>query len=77
MGFVLFCVLFMMISLLLFLVTLLLLHISSVLPFDDSEAFEGLLSQGKCFAVLQGMARGKASGCDGHGVLFQILGCFG
>ena len=34
----------------------LLSHISSVLHFDDSEACEGLLSQGECFAALQGMA---------------------
>ena len=38
----------------------LLSHISSVLPFDNSEACEGLLSQGECLAALQGMARGKA-----------------
>ena len=43
----------------------LLSHISSVLSFDDSEACEGFLSQGECSAALQGMARGKAPGCDG------------
>ena len=58
---------------------LLLSHISSVLPFDNSEAFEGLLSQGECLAALQGMARGKAPGCDGLPMefLFKVLGCFG
>ena len=39
------------ISLLLFLVTLL-SHISSVLPFNDSEACEGLLSQGDRGSIL-------------------------
>lgn len=43
----------------------LLSHISSVLPFHDSEACEGLLSQGECFTALQGMARGRAPGWDG------------
>ena len=42
----------------------LLSHISSFLLFDHSEAFEGFLSQGECFAALQGMARGKTPGCD-------------
>ena len=50
----------------------LLSHISSVLPFDDSEACEGLLSQGECFAALQGMARGKAPGCDGLPMEFYL-----
>ena len=50
----------------------LLSHISSVLPFDDSEAREGLLSQGECFAALQGMARGKAPGCDGLPMEFYL-----
>ena len=43
-----------------------------VLSFDDSEACEGLLSQGECFAALQGMARGKAPGCDGHPMEFYL-----
>ena len=43
----------------------LLSNISSVLPFDDSEVCKGLLSQEECFAALQGMAHGKAPGCDG------------
>ena len=43
----------------------LLSHISSLLPFDDSEACEGFLSRGECFAALQGMASGKDPGCDG------------
>ena len=50
----------------------LLSHISSVLPFDNSEACEGLLSQGECFAALQGMARGKAPGCDGLPMEFYL-----
>ena len=48
------------------------LHISSVLPFDDSETCEGLLSQGECFAALQGMARGKAPDCDGLPMEFYL-----
>ena len=43
----------------------LLSHIFSVLLFHDSEGCERLLSQGECFAALQGMARGRAPGCDG------------
>lgn len=43
----------------------LLSHISPVLPFHDSEACEGLLSQRECFAALQRMALGRAPGCDG------------
>ena len=50
----------------------LLSHISSVLPFDNSEACEGLLSQGECLAALQGMARGKAPGCDGLPMEFYL-----
>ena len=50
----------------------LLSNISSVLPFDDSEVCEGLLSQEECFAALQGMARGKAPGCDGLPVEFYL-----
>ena len=50
----------------------LLSHISSVLPFDDSEVCEGLLSQGECFAALHGMARGKAPGCDGLPMEFYL-----
>ena len=43
----------------------LLSNISSVLPFPSSEVCEGLLSREECFAALQGMACGKAPGCDG------------
>ena len=67
MGFVLFCVLCDSSAR-----AELLLHISSVLPFDDSETCEGLLSQGECFAALQGMARGKAPDCDGLPMEFYL-----
>ena len=50
----------------------LLLHISSVLPFNDSKACEGFLSQGECVAALQGMAWGKAPGCDGLPMEFYL-----
>ena len=46
-------------------------NISSVLPFDDSEVCEGFLSQ-ECFVALQGMARGKAPGCDGLPMEFYL-----
>ena len=57
----------------------LLSNISSVLPYDDSEVCEGLLSQEECFAALHGMARGKAPGCDGlpmefHSNFWHVLG---
>ena len=50
----------------------LLSSICSVLPYDDSEVCEGLLSQEECFAALQGMARGKAPGCDGLPMEFYL-----
>ena len=50
----------------------LLSNISSVLSYNDSEVCEGLLSQGECFAALQGMARGKAPGCDGLPMEFYL-----
>ena len=50
----------------------LLSNISSVLPFYDSEVCEGLLSQEEYFVALQGMARGKAPGCDGLPMEFYL-----
>ena len=50
----------------------LLSSISSVLPFPSSEVCEGLLSREECFAALQGMARGKAPGCDGLPMKFYL-----
>ena len=50
----------------------LLSNISSVLPFHDSEVCEGLLSQEECFAALQGIARGKAPGCNGLPMEFYL-----
>ena len=50
----------------------LLSNISLVLPFHRSEVCEGLLSQEECFAALQGMARGKAPGCDGLPMEFYL-----
>ena len=50
----------------------LLSNISSVLPFHDSEVCECLLSQEECFAALQGMARGKAPGCDSLPMEFYL-----
>ena len=50
----------------------LLSNITSVLPFDESEVCEGLLSQEECFAALQGMACGKAPGCDGVPMEFYL-----
>ena len=50
----------------------LLSNISSVLPYNDSQVCEGLLSQEECFAALQGMARGKAPGCDGLPMEFYL-----
>ena len=47
-------------------------NISSVLPYDDSEGCEGLLSQEECFAAFRGMARGKAPGCDGLPMEFYL-----
>ena len=56
----------------------LLSNISSVLPFHNSEVCEGLLSHEECFAALQGMAWGKAPGCDELPMEFYLkLACFG
>ena len=50
----------------------LLSNISSVLPYDDSEVCEGLLSQEECFVALWGMACSKAPGCDGLPMEFYL-----
>ena len=42
----------------------LLSHVSSVLPSDQRDLCEGLLSQEECLMALKCMARGKAPGCD-------------
>ena len=53
----------------------LLSHIFLVFTFHDRDACEGLLSQEERFAALQGMARGRTSGCDGLSVKFwHVLG---
>ena len=39
---------------------------------DDSEVCEGLLSQDEYFVALQGMALGKAPGCDGLPMEFYL-----
>ena len=47
----------------------------SAAPYDSNaraEVCEGLLSQEECFAALQGMARGKAPGCDGLPMEFYL-----
>ena len=50
----------------------LLTNVSSVLPSDQSCLCEGLLSQDECYLALQGMARGKAPGCDGLPMEFYL-----
>ena len=50
----------------------LLSHVSAKLSGAESLGCEGPLSQGECFAALQGMARGRTPGCDGLPMEFYL-----
>ena len=50
----------------------LLSNVSARLSPAESLVCEGPLSQGECFAALQGMARGRTPGCDGLPMEFYL-----